>query len=181
MKRWSVGLLVVLASVLGGCGGDDGGGATKTDTASQMKAGSGGSKDKDGVPCGPKTCTAPAGATGPACCIDQFAGMCGVMGGGSCRPAAKTDDRCPIPDLKLMLPANGAIMQPVGCCTADNECGVDFGVGCQSRTVLCMGIGLDQLDKLKAETCDGDALPLPADCGTRMVTLPGVAGQSGGR
>lgn len=178
MKCRDVALAIVWLSLLGGCGGSDGGGTAKTDRA-QEKAGTGGTAE--GVPCGSKRCTAPQGSVGPACCIDQFSGTCGVMGGGSCRAAPKTDERCPIPDLKLMLPSNGSIMQPVGCCTGDNECGVDFGVGCQSRTVLCQGIGLDQLDKLKAETCDGKALPLPADCGTMMVTLPGVAGQSGGR
>jgi hypothetical protein len=111
--------------------------------------------------------------------MDQFAGTCGVTTGGTCRAAQKTDDRCPVPDLKLMLPPGGGIQQPLGCCTTDNECGVDFGVGCQSRTVLCMGIGLDQIDKLKRQTCDGGDLPLPADCGTMMVRFP-FAGQSGG-
>jgi hypothetical protein len=180
MKRWSVGLSVVCLSLFGACGGDDGGGNAKTNASSQEKAGSGATKDNEGVPCGKSMCTAPTGSTSQACCIDQFSGTCGVVGGGTCRAAPKTDDRCPVPDLKLMLPSNGSISQPVGCCTSDNECGVDFGVGCQSRTVLCMGIGLDQLDKLKAETCDGKELPLPAGCGTMMVTLPGVAGQGGG-
>jgi hypothetical protein len=176
MKRWTAVIAVGLLSLLGACGGHDGS-TSKTNIASQERAGSGVTRDDEGVPCGPAMCSAPKGSTGPACCVDQFSGTCGVMGGGTCRATPKSDERCPIPDLKLMLPANGSIMQPVGCCTSDGECGVDFGVGCQSRTVLCMGIGLDQLDKLKAETCDGKPLPLPADCGTNMVTLPELPGQ----
>ena len=180
MKRSSVrlGFAAALVGLLAACGGNDGGTA-KTDS-SQQKAGSGGTKEQ-GVACGAKSCTVPDGATGDACCIDQFAGTCGVKSGGAtCHPPVMTDERCPVPDLKLNIPAMG-IMQPLGCCTRDNECGVDFGVGCQSRTVLCMGIGLDQVDKLKVQTCDGKELPRPADCGTRMVTLPGAAGQSGGK
>jgi hypothetical protein len=173
MTRSRVRYAVAFASLLVACGGDDG--SSSSADRSQEAAGSSGGKKEEGAACGPKVCTVPDGQTGDACCLDQFAGTCGVKSGaGTCHPPVSTDKRCPIPDLKLMLPSNGSIMQPLGCCTTDNECGVDFGIGCQSRTVLCSGIGLDQLDKLKRQTCDGNDLPLPADCGTMMVTLPNM-------
>jgi hypothetical protein len=173
MKRSGVGFAVVLAGLLAACGGDDGGSVRNNDA--RATAGSSGAK-VEGVVCGSETCTVPKGAAGEACCKDQFSSTCGVTTGGACGAVQKSDERCPVPDLKLVIPAGSGIQQPVGCCTTDSECGVDFGVGCQSRTVLCMGIGLDQVDKLKRQTCDGKDLPLPADCGTMMVTLP-VPGQ----
>jgi hypothetical protein len=165
-----VGYAVALAGWLVACGGDDGSSSNADRTEN---AGSGGSTGEEGVGCGSTRCTLPDGQSGEPCCLDQFAGKCGVKtGNGTCHPGVQTDDRCPVPDLELKLPSNGSIMAPLGCCTSDNECGVDFGVGCQSRTVLCSGIGLDQVDKLKRQTCDGKDLTLPPDCGTMMVTLP---------
>jgi hypothetical protein len=177
MKRSGLGCAFAIVVCVAACGGDAGSGSKSND--SKEAAGSGASADstKGGAPCGATSCTAPKGSTAEPCCMDRFAGTCGVMVGNVCGIGPKVDARCPVPDLKLMIP-NG-IMEPVGCCTGDNECGVDFGAGCQSRTVLCMGIGLDQVDKLKVETCDGEALPRPADCGTMMVTLPSLPAQSG--
>jgi hypothetical protein len=122
MKRSGVGFAVALAGLLAACGGDNG--ATGKQDNSRETAGSGGTKVA-GVACGSATCTVPKGVTGEACCIDQFSATCGVTSGGACRAAQKADERCPVPGLKLMIPARGGIQQPIGCCTSDNECGVD--------------------------------------------------------
>jgi hypothetical protein len=181
MKRSSVGFAMALAALLAACGGDDSG---KTDDA-QGKAGSSGGPKKGEVPCGSATCKVPSGVTGEACCKDQFAAACGIKptATGTCRELPKTDERCPVPDIMVSMPGGGnAAMSTYGCCTANNECGIDFGAGCQSRTFACMVIGADQVDKVKPQTCDGDPLPLPANCGMNMIRIPGgaAAGQSGG-
>jgi hypothetical protein len=178
MMRSRLVFSMALAALLAACGGDDVGGNGKTDN-SQGKAGSSGLKEGE-VGCGSKVCKLPSGVTGEACCQDQFSAACGVRASATavCRALPKTDDRCPPPDLNVMVPGGtGAIY---GCCTSNNECGIDFGAGCQPRTTACMVIGPDQVDKIKPETCDGEELPLPANCGTNMIRIPNIAGQSGG-
>jgi hypothetical protein len=179
MKRSSVGFAMAMAGLLAACGGGSGSGKT---TSSQGKAGSGALKPGE-TACGSSTCKLPSGVTGEVCCMDNFTGACGIKNGGNCRAVPKTDDRCPPPDLKVMFPmpaGSMGTMQTFGCCTSNNECGIDFGAGCQPRTTACMVIGPDQVDKIKPQTCDGNALPLPANCGTNMIRIPGgAAGQSG--
>lgn len=180
MKRSRVGFAIALASLLAACGGDDKDSGTKKDP--QEKAGSGGS-DKGTLSCGATKCKLPEGVTGDLCCKDQFAGLCGVMAGGNCREIPKTDDRCPPPELNVMFPmprgSNGG-MSVFGCCTSNDECGIDFGAGCQPRTTACQVVGPDQVDKIKPQKCGGDPLPLPEGCGMNMIRIPSFAGQSGG-
>jgi hypothetical protein len=181
MKRSSVGFAFVLLGLLAACGGDDKD-SSSTKSNSQGKAGSGATDTKNTKACGSAICKLPKGVTGDLCCKDQFTATCGVMAGGNCRELPKVDDRCPPPDLRVMVPMPGGTssMTIFGCCTTNNECGIDFGAGCQPRTTACMVVGPDQVDKIKPMTCDGKELPLPAGCGMNMITIPSFAGQSGG-
>jgi hypothetical protein len=181
MKCSSVIFAFALAGLFAACGGDDKD-STGTKDNSQSKAGSGGS-DKDTLSCGSTKCKLPEGVTGTLCCKDQFAGVCGLMSGANCREIPKTDDRCPAPKLNVMFPmpgGTGSGMTVFGCCTSGNECGIDFGAGCQPRTTACSVVGPDQVENIKPMTCDGDALPLPDGCGMNMIRVPNFAGQSGG-
>jgi hypothetical protein len=172
MRRSSIAFAVALVSLLAACGGDDGdSGAKKSPQKSSSDT------PKDGVACGSKQCTVPKGVEGEACCNDSFSSVCGLKAtsGGQCRALPKIDDRCPAPDLNVRLPMQAAGQtQAYGCCTSDNECGIDFGGGCQPRTVACMVVGPDQVDKIKRQTCDGKPLELPADCGMNPINIPGA-------
>ena len=183
MKRSKLGFVlgfaVVFTAAFAACGGDDG---DEKDTGSS-KSGQTTDKDKDNdesMACGSETCKLPKGVTGELCCRDRFTGGCGIKMGASCRPLPKVDERCPVPELNVTIPGMGNIVsQTFGCCTSDNVCGVDFGSGCQPRSVACMVITPDMVDKIKLETCDGEEMPLPANCGMtgfRIPPLPGAAG-----
>ena len=98
------------------------------------------------------------------CCIDNFAGGCGIKIGSTCREMPEVDTRCPAP--KIMVNFPGAMqMRVFGCCTSNDQCGVDFGMGCQPRTIACMAVSPDQVDQIMPQTCDGEPLELPANCG----------------
>jgi hypothetical protein len=181
MKRSSVVYAIVLMGLVAACGGDDEDKDTGKKNNSQEKAGSGASDDKSGVGCGSKVCKLPDGVMGEACCKDNFSSTCGVKMGsaGQCRDLPKVDERCPVPDIMVrMSPVGG--MSAYGCCTSKNECGIDFGSGCQPRTIACMVIGPDMKDKIMHQTCDGDALPLPDDCATNMIRIPQIPGGAAG-
>jgi hypothetical protein len=50
--------------------------------------------------------------------------------------------------------------------------------GCRARTFTCMFVPKDQVDKIKPQTCDGEPIPLPDNCGSTMpiFMLPPTAG-----
>jgi hypothetical protein len=82
------------------------------------------------VGCGSKVCSVPDGDMGTACCMDPFAGTCGLqsaLGGGCAKaPPAQPKD-CP------MLPSVGGFITLRSCCTTGGECGIDesmFQAGC---------------------------------------------------
>jgi hypothetical protein len=180
MKRSSVVFAFVTMGLLAACGGDDS--STKDSgkkTSSQEKAGSG--SEEGGVGCGKSTCKLPKGVTGEPCCRDNFMGTCGIKNGASCRELPKVDDRCPVPELMFRAPMGMGMMgmtMAYGCCTSGGECGIDFGSGCQSRSFLCNVVGPDQAASLKLQKCDGEEIPLPANCGMNMIRIPmpGAAG-----
>lgn len=160
MKRiasWA--LLITLAS----CGGD------AKSTAKQMRPkDSGVEGDSQGLRCGSKICSVPADA-GTACCVDRFTGGCGMLTGGTCRPLpSDRDDACPDPDLGGLGYAGGASSSIHGCCAPNNECGINLGIGlgCTPAAQTCELLPRLILERYHAQTCDGDPLTLPADCGT---------------
>jgi hypothetical protein len=163
-----VGLIIVAA-----CGGDSGDAKDDTKGSSSSPQTKAGEKQ-----CGKDTCKLPEGLEDEElCCIDPFAGGCGVKSANTCRPFPKVDDRCPPPDIQVPM-ANGLVGRVFGCCTTDNACGIDIGMGsCLPRTIACMGVPKDQVDKIQPQTCDGEPLPLPANCGSNGgFMLPGAAG-----
>jgi hypothetical protein len=180
MKRSSVVYAIVVMGLLAACGGDDKDGDTGKKNNSQQKAGSGGD-DKGGVGCGSKVCKVPDGVMGEACCKDNFSSTCGIKtsSAGQCRELPKIDERCPVPDIMVRMGPPG-MTTAYGCCTSNNECGIDFGSGCQPRTIACMVVGPDQKDKIMHQTCDGDELPLPADCGMNSIRIPPIPGGAAG-
>ena len=163
---------IVLGAVLfAACGGDDDDDASKgTMTSPQAKA--------DEKICIKETCKLPPELKGEElCCMDPFTGGCGIKVTDMCRAYPKVDTRCPPPEINVPTPA-GIMPRVFGCCTDDNQCGIDFGMGgCRPRTFACMFVPKAQVDMLKPQTCDGEAVPLPENCGSNMVfMLPGVAG-----
>lgn len=182
MKRSSVVYAIVVMGLVAACGGDD---ADSKDTGkknnSSEKAGSG-DDDKGSVGCGAKTCKLPDGMMGEACCKDNFSSTCGVKATptSQCRELPKVDERCPVPDIMVRMGVPGGMTNAYGCCTSSNECGIDFGSGCQPRTIACMVVGPDMKDKIMHQTCDGKELPLPDDCGTNMIRIPQIPGGAAG-
>jgi hypothetical protein len=74
-------------------------------------------------------------------------------------------------------PTAGVVI--VGCCTTNNECGVDYGIGgCQARSAACQIVSKANIDMIKPMTCDGKAIDLPADCGSNL-SFPGAGGAGG--
>lgn len=124
-------------------------------------------------PCGPATCTLPPELEGQQpCCVNPFqGGGCGVKMAGTCRPIPQADNRCPLPMIGAMVP-RGPNMMVIGCCTPSNECGFDFGLGCQALTTACNLVGPEQAKTLMPTTCDGAPIPLPADCGMNSIVPP---------
>jgi hypothetical protein len=61
------------------------------------------------------------------------------------------------------------------CCTPDNHCGLDYGVGgCRATTSLCE-FPKQLLQLIKAQSCEGTPETIPPGCGSDMM-LPGAAG-----
>jgi hypothetical protein len=140
------------------------------------------SQRKPGPKCGSETCELPPELEGQRpCCMDPFRGGCGVRMSGTCRPLPKIDVRCPLPMFSTVPRGPGTMV--VGCCTEDQECGFDFGLGCQPRQTACDLVGFDEVDSIMPMTCEGTPLPLPVGCGqnglmTRRPRIP-VAGGGG--
>jgi hypothetical protein len=175
MKKRSFGIAFGLITLLCACGSDSSSSPSKGSATSPSTA------KKDGsVPCAKETCTVPDSLKGEtACCMDPFKGGCGIMAGSTCRVPPTVDSRCPVPD--LMAAASQGMMFDIkafGCCASNNQCGIDFGMGgCQPTSSLCRYISKDDAASLKATTCDGAAVELPADCGQNgRVMFPGAAG-----
>jgi hypothetical protein len=180
MKRSCLAYVVVVLGVLAACGGDDSGMKENAATGKgKGDAGKSGGESGDTRICGSDTCKRPADLKDETlCCIDNFAGGCGIKNGAGCRPIPKTDSRCPAPEIMVNIPGASG-MKIFGCCTSAGECGVDFGTSCQPRTAACGAVGPDQVDKIKPQKCTGEELPLPANCGMGGIRFPGFAGSSG--
>jgi hypothetical protein len=88
------------------------------------------------------------------------------------------DERCPVPQIMANFPG-AMMMKAFGCCTSAGECGIDFGMGCQPRTIACMVARPDQVDLVKPQKCTGEELPLPANCGMSGFRPPNFAGSGG--
>jgi hypothetical protein len=175
MTRSSLGYVIVLAGLLAACGGDDSGTKENSDTG-KGNAGKSGGNSGDTLVCGSETCKRPKELKDETlCCKDKFAGGCGVQVGPECRAIPAVDERCPPPT--IMVNAPGAMgMKVFGCCTSAGECGIDFGMGCQPRTLACMVVTPDQVDMVKHQKCTGEPLPLPSTCGMGGFRFPGAAG-----
>jgi hypothetical protein len=179
MTRSNLGYVVVLASVLAACGGDDSG-TNKSGDTGKGAAGKSAESSGDTLACGADTCKLPSDLKGEAlCCKDRFAGGCGVKVGAECRAFPTVDSRCPPPDIMTSAPAGLGMMKVFGCCTSAGECGIDFGMGCMPRTLACMVVKPDQVDMIKHQKCTGEPLPLPANCGMGGFSIPGFAGSGG--
>jgi hypothetical protein len=173
MKKRSFGIVFGLITLLAACGSDSSGASkgTSSSPSTAIKPGT--------VLCAKDTCKLPDSLKGETlCCMDPFKGGCGIKAGASCRAFPTIDTRCPVPD--LMAGASDMMMFDIkafGCCASNNQCGIDFGMGCQATTFLCNYISKDDAAMLKPTTCDGDAVELPANCGQNgRAMFPGAAG-----
>lgn len=145
-----------------------GGGLSKDDLAMRESDGAGGATAAR--KCGAELCTLPPELAGQQpCCMDPFRGGCGVKMSGTCRPVPKADARCPLP---MIMTPRAPNMMVVGCCAPNDECGFDFGLGCQALTTACEIVGPEQAKTLMPTTCEGAPLPLPADCGMNSFVPP---------
>jgi hypothetical protein len=181
MNRRMIGIaLLALAAGFGACGGKDNSSTTTPKAGSGGHGGAGGSGGP--VTCLKETCKAVDGVDAAPCCMDPFAGGCGVMSGAACVKAPTPDARCPVPDGAAMLFTIPGGTPPLltGCCTADNECGVDSGMGgCMSRTAACQYLPKQYVSMIMPLTCDGETMPIPDNCGSNM-TFPGFGGSGAG-
>jgi hypothetical protein len=180
-RQLFVGLgLVILLSACGSSTGSSGNAATASSPGSVK------------FTCAKDVCTLPAELQRETlCCKDPFVGGCGIKSGSSCRDIPKIDARCPVPSVMIRA-FPGTASETFGCCTAQNECGVDMGMtmgpmgmasGCQARSALCNSISKADAANLHPQSCDGTELPLPDNCGSdRMFPGgPGGPGAPGGR
>jgi hypothetical protein len=161
-------IMLSLAFAAAGCGDDALGTQASPATGAPARSAE--------LRCGRELCKLPEALHGEElCCMDTFAGGCGVASGGTCRVFPKLDRRCAAPVAELPLPS-GVPGRAYGCCTDQNECGVDVNMGrCIPRSALCELLPQNQASKIKPKTCDGDALPLPRSCGQAS----GAAGSGG--
>jgi hypothetical protein len=175
--------LLALAAGIGGACGDDDSASTPNAGAGGAGAagGSGGASGAAGghpVFCLKEVCKKVDGVDGEPCCMDAFAGGCGIMSGGSC--GKPPDKRCPPPDLGMGMGMGMGGFSVAGCCSSGNECGVDIGMGCMSRSSLCQFVPKSLASMINPISCDGTPLELPADCGTDMTGFPGGPGMGPG-
>jgi hypothetical protein len=173
MKKRSLGIVFGLLTLLSACGSSNSSSGSNSSTAAGSMA------THDGkFRCAKDTCVLPDTLKGEElCCMDPFAGGCGIKAGTSCRPFPKTDNRCSLPDLVAMGAPGTDSIKPFPCCSSGNECGVDFGMGCQALSFLCGFINKDDAAALNAKTCDGNPVALPANCGANgRAMIPGAAG-----
>jgi hypothetical protein len=176
---WTSVFLLGSAVAIAGCGGDDddsgdaggvgtggiGAGTGGVGTGTGGTTGTGGMTGGTGgmtstsmpVPCGANMCSAPSLGGGipglmlaQPCCVDQTAGTCGTMSGGTCMPPPTPDPDCPMVTVfTSTMPA---------CCAANNLCGVDasmLGMGCIDFDMVRNGPGGMLITPPPATTCDG--------------------------
>lgn len=175
-------VILTLAAGLSACGKSNGN-ADIGKAGSSGSAGAAGAAGGGPVYCAKEICKAVNGMAAAPCCMDRFAGGCGVQSGNSCVKPPTPDARCPVPAFAAMMgsfpgASGGAPTLVTGCCTTDNQCGVDMGtgMGCQSRTAVCMFIPKMFVSMIEPLSCDGQTLPLPDNCGSDFQGFPGGAG-----
>jgi hypothetical protein len=163
---------VLVAMAIAACGGDDDAESGRAGASgSKGESGSSGSSSDKTMTCGAKTCRLSADSLDTPCCRDEFAGECGLLVGTQCRKLrAKTDQRCPLPDIPGIADAadpanerNGVS----GCCTDNDECGLDLGLGagCSANASNCMIFPPPYASSLALTTCDGEPIPnIPDAC-----------------
>jgi len=104
------------------------------------------------------------------CCLDPFAGGCGVMIAGTCQRYSKRDGRCPAatPDGQIGEAAEETGIIP--CCASNGECGIDVGagLGCVATSQSCSTYPKEFIELLGSQTCDGEPLELPPNCGVGL-------------
>lgn len=157
------------------------------DSSSEPVASSGGAGTDTADPgkfaCVSEVCELPPGVTGQLCCRDPFLGGCGVVRDDSCWEFPKADARCPKPDLSSLAdihvdPSMMGIWTE--CCAGNNQCGIDFGMGCTTVEAVCGFLPKFLTNTLRPATCDGMPLTLPPNCGTDDNSQnPALAGRGG--
>lgn len=154
MNRKLVALLAACAlGALVACGGGDPPGEVTEPVMDEPEK-----PASDEFTCGEEVCELPEGMTGELCCADPFSGGCGIARGSECRVFPKRDDRCP--DV-----TTGASIRGVPCCAQNGECGLDVGLGCLSTIENCALFRRSLVEQLGRQSCEGEELELPADCG----------------
>jgi hypothetical protein len=63
----------------------------------------------------------------------------------------------------------------VQCCASDNQCGIDYGMGCTDVATLCKILPKNLAKTIHPATCNGTPMALPDDCGMDF-NLPGLGG-----
>ena len=182
--RWRTtafaGLWIGMASLACACG-DDSGSEPVASSGSGGGAGTG-TVAPDKLVCVSEVCELPPGLTGKLCCHDPFRGGCGIERDGSCWEFPKADARCPKPDLSSLA---GIQVDPgkmgvwTECCAGNNQCGIDFGMGCTTVEAVCAILPKFLTNTLRPATCDGMPLTLPPNCGTDDNSQNPLAGRGG--
>jgi hypothetical protein len=178
MTKRALGIAFGLITLLGACGSDSSGGGGSAGSGNKAPASTGDGK----FHCAKEICELPDSLKGEElCCMDAFSGGCGIKAGTSCRAFPKMDERCALPNLVATGSPGTDSIKAFGCCTTNNQCGIDFGMGCQADSFLCQYISKDDAAALNWKTCDGMPLTLPADCGQNgRVMIPGMGAAGSG-
>jgi hypothetical protein len=189
---WIGTAIAACAIALAGCGDDDddavdsgvagsGGasGAGGSGSGGMGAGGGGGTMAPAPIDCGPNKCNAPAGIGGllgglgggalpmaVACCLPDDSCGTTTMTGGTCEARAKPDSRCP---------SITGLLAVAGCCTADNQCGVDgmlLGRGCVENAAAKAMLG--QLSAIAM-------VPAPKACDAPVTVPDAGAGDDAGK
>ena len=156
---------VVLAAC--GCGEHKAAEPAESRDAAAEDASSGGPMGET-LRCGAELCERPARFTDePLCCADPFSGGCGVLIGETCQKYSKRDPRCPVRTPDGLTGADAEASGTIPCCASNGECGLDFGagLGCISTSQACGLYPREYIELLGSQTCEGEMLEIPADCG----------------
>lgn len=197
-RAGAVAMLTLVLAASSGCSSDDdkdedpnpaggrSGSAGTGGRAGSTAAGTGGTTVEP-VECGSGSCLPPMSAlsglpimipTAVACCVDEETAQCGSAEseGATCEPPAVADERCPGFDLSALGNLGGAVgggMQMTGCCTPNNQCGLDgaiFGRGCVENSAAQAQLGAIPLIGTlimipPARACDAPPEPTDEDAG----------------
>lgn len=182
MTRWVLWTVMLMlgTALVTSCGDDSDGDGPAAGTGGSNKAGTGGPAMEIKCEAGEMVCgTACCGSDDPmtpACCADDFSGMCGMSvsafgGTAACVPAVETFAGCP----SLTIPV--VMFKVPSCCTADKMCGLE---GTLFGMPGCTELGEAAMRAMQMFMMARPMTPVPTDEDGGVAGAGGAGGTSGG-